>query len=573
MREYDLKLAKQLSDALNDINEIIHATHETSEIMQRIVGESCRAVGAESAGIIIRRGRDWVIEYIYGLPQSVMGRWFTLAEAGGILRSAESGQPVAITDVASDSRVGAEIAAEFNLKSLLVIPLLTRKQIIGGLLFNYHSAPVAFDDAEIDFARKLKTSVSLALENANLYAEEREAKELSDALNRINMTIASTRSFDEIMQMVVVQAAEALGTETAAIDTLEEGYWVMKYLYGMPEELKGVRMTGKELRHADIVRETKEPLIVQDAYADDRPNLELVRAYRIRSFVTVPLTIRSEVIGCLSFHYHSAPVPFSEAQVDFAGKLGATVSLALENARLYEVEHRIAVTLQNSLLKMPKKIPGINFSHLYRSAAIETGEVGGDFYDLFQIGHGRIGIIIGDVSGKGLSAATLTSLVKNTIKAFAHQQLTPAEIISKTNYVLIMSIDQPALVTVFFGLFDTKTGVLGYCNAGHPPPLVKSAAGTKGLEIGSPAMGMFKELEFVSSEARLSATDFLLLYTDGVIEARAGAGLFGVERLLKLAERWAEDPLGLPEAIFENIASFAAGKLPDDVALLVVHVQ
>lgn len=110
-------------------------------------------------------------------------------------------------------------------------------------------------------------------------------------------------------------------------------------------------------------------------------------------------------------------------------------------------------TLQQALLTVPAEIKGISYGHLYRSATA-TAKVGGDFYDIFELEHDRVDIVIGDVSGKGLEAATLTSLAKNTIKAYAYEGNSPAEVITRMNDVVRKALTSAAFITVFFGILD-----------------------------------------------------------------------------------------------------------------------
>src|SRR3990172_6829386 len=147
--------------------------------------------------------------------------------------------------------------------------------------------------------------------------------------------------------------------------------------------------------------------------------------------LAVLLLVRGEVIGILGFTYDTGR-QFTEAELDFVPKLATSVSLAIENARLYAAERKVAETLQEAFLNMPRQIAGLEFGHIYRSAT-ETARVGGDFYDLFELEPDRVGVLIGDVAGKGLEAAALTSVIKSTVKAYAFENFFPASILAKTN--------------------------------------------------------------------------------------------------------------------------------------------
>jgi phosphoserine phosphatase RsbU/P len=222
-------------------------------------------------------------------------------------------------------------------------------------------------------------------------------------------------------------------------------------------------------------------------------------------------------------------------------------------------------------LTMPETVGGVEFDHLYRSATSEAAEVGGDFYDLFELEHDRIGIIMGDVSGKGLDAATLTSLVKNCIKAYAHHEKSPASILAKTNQVVARSTGE-SFITVFFGTLDKRSGILVYSNAGHPPPLVKRRTTVEPLAtFFSPAIGVFEGLSYKEQSHELQRGDCLVLYTDGLIEARRQRELFGQGRLIDRLTHCPEPgAMKLPLFLYRQATEFSGAVFADDIAILTV---
>lgn len=401
--------------------------------------------------------------------------------------------------------------------------------------------------------------------------ERKRAKELSDALNSINASISSTLDFNEIMQRVVVDAVKAIGSERGVVLLREEDHWVAGYTYGFPEGVAGTRLTDDEAKHAVIAAQIRGPVIINNTSADERVNPKVMARFGIGSLLAVPLIVRKDVIGALCFCYHSGPVMFSEEQVDFAQKLSLSVSLALENARLYASERRVADTLQDALLTIPDHVDHLRYGRLYRSAT-EAARVGGDFYDLFELEHNRVGITIGDVSGKGIESATLTAVVKNTIRAYALEGYSPAEVMDKTNSALRGVVGPALFITVFFGILNLNTGELTYCSAGHPPAIIKRGSiGTEILLTLSPMIGAFAGLSYTQATTTLEEDDILVLYTDGVIEARCAGEFFGDERLVQfiggLGSVQAEE---MPQLIFEEVMRCTHGKLSDDLALFTI---
>lgn len=398
-------------------------------------------------------------------------------------------------------------------------------------------------------------------------AREQREKELSDALNAINAEIGSTLDAEAIMQRVVTRSAEATGADAVSLTLRDGDLWVQRYSFGFGDDIIGRSFTDEELPIHVLAERTRGPVAVEDSSEDRRVNPETMRALGITAFLAVPLACKDEVIGVLGFASRTTGA-FAPAEVDFATKLAASVSLALENARLYAVEHRIADTLQEALLSPPIQMPGLTFGQLYRSATVAS-RVGGDFYDLFEVSPGVAGIIVGDVSGKGLEAAALTAIVKTAIKAHAMDGLPPAEVMARVNEFVRRESDAGSFATVFFGTLDLTTGALAYCSAGHPPAIIRRANGSAcRLATTSPLVGAFEDLGYRSDAERLYDGDILVLYTDGVTECRREGELFGEERLVAFLETADAPADALPALVLEEIKRFSGGVLADDIALL-----
>ena len=313
-------------------------------------------------------------------------------------------------------------------------------------------------------------------------------------------------------------------------------------------------------------------LAIEDSRLDAWVGASAVLRYGSQAVLAVPLVVRDQVMGSLQFIWTDGPRRFEAAEVDFARKLSTSIALSLENARLFAEQRTIADTLQQALLSVPEQLPGLSFGHLHRSAT-ELTDVGGDFYDLFPLPRGRLGIILGDVSGRGIAAADLAALVKNTLKAYAHRRGSPARVLTDTNRLLLQSITGDLFVTAFFGTLEMDTGVLSFSSAGHPPALVKRATGgIRSLEHRGPVLGLFPEAKHTNAQVDLEPGDQMILYTDGLTEARRGGELLGERRLKK----WLEDAGGvgsaeLPDRLLHLALDFAGGQLTDDLAILALE--
>ncbi len=244
---------------------------------------------------------------------------------------------------------------------------------------------------------------------------------------------------------------------------------------------------------------------------------------------------------------------------------------AQESARLFEEQHRIAVTLQANFVHPLPHVEGLDLG-VVAQAAYEPELVGGDFSDVFLLPGSAVGVIVGDVAGKGIRAAGLTETVRSTVRAFAMIDASPAFILRKTNEVLLQRQASWEYVTAVLLVLDTATGRATYASAGHPAPVHASADGCRLLESpsGHP-LGAFAS-DYTDTHVVLARGDYVLLYSDGVVEARHEGELFGDERLAQtvcgLRGRAARD---VAAGVRDAAAAFA-GKLSDDLEVLALRL-
>lgn len=229
-------------------------------------------------------------------------------------------------------------------------------------------------------------------------------------------------------------------------------------------------------------------------------------------------------------------------------------------------------TLQKTLVPpVPPQIAGLEIAAAYRPAG-DGSEVGGDFYDVFPTGPDEYVVLLGDVSGKGVEAAVVTSLIRNTVRALAVLHHRPSAVLAELNAV-IGAHETDRFCTLV--LVRLRRGSDGGWRAtigagGHPPPLLlRPGAGPVEVEVGGSLIGILSDLEFVEAELRLVPGESLLLYTDGVTEARGQEAFFGEERLHAAAARLgAGDVARLVQGLTAQVVAFQDGLTHDDVAVL-----
>ncbi len=237
-------------------------------------------------------------------------------------------------------------------------------------------------------------------------------------------------------------------------------------------------------------------------------------------------------------------------------------------------DKRISQALQLGMKNELQEVEGLTASGIYSSATADAF-VGGDFYDLIRLPDRRAAVIMGDVSGKGVEAASVSAAVKTALGAYAWEGLAPARMVRSLNDFLLGFSRIETFATLFIGIIDLASGNLTYCSAGHPPAILYRAGRNEleTLDVQSGVVGAFEDMSYVDGEVKVQEGDFLLLYTDGTTEARNPAGAFFGEDGLKdaIMQQIPQGFEGILDRLLATLDSFTARNLDDDVAMVAVR--
>jgi serine phosphatase RsbU (regulator of sigma subunit) len=332
--------------------------------------------------------------------------------------------------------------------------------------------------------------------------------------------------------------------------------------------------TGRSIHYPEIPDDLLSGLAV------DGEHLDLIRSLGFRSAMVVPMRSRGRVLGAITFVSSRPERLYDEDDLRLAEEVGRRAGNAVENARLFQERSNIAQTLQQSLLPpVLPKIPGIEVAARFRATG-DGAEVGGDFYDLFRTAENQWATVMGDVCGKGADAAAVTALARYTIRAASMQQERPSRVLELLNDALLRddSREDKRFCTVAYAVLERAAdGVAArLASGGHPLPFVVRASGAvEQVGTSGTLLGIVPDVEIGDLDVPLEPGDSLVLYTDGVIEARGnGRPELGERGLARLLEGCAG---GRPEDVAARIerASLEAYRGPptDDIAVLVLQVQ
>ena len=354
---------------------------------------------------------------------------------------------------------------------------------------------------------------------------------------------------------------------------------------GIPQVLR----TGRP----EFVTSMSESLLLEEV-AHDAEHHKILRELGLKSYIIVPLAARGRTLGAITFMSAESGRRYGHAELELAEELARRVAFAMDNARLYRARSEVVRTLQGGLLpsRLPD-VPGVEVGLRYLPAG--EIDVGGDFYDLFDaMGNGESdssgrsssawGVVIGDVVGKGAGAAAELALARYTIRVATMHETRPSAVLADLNEVMLRQRrerEDHKFCTVVYARLETgeEAAECGakiiVCRGGHVAPILLRANGST-CKVGRPgrAIGVFDEADLTEQDVYLYPGDALVLYTDGVVEARSPDGtFFGEERLAALLRSCVGlSAQAIAGRVESTVSDFQENNLRDDVAVLVLRV-
>jgi hypothetical protein len=374
---------------------------------------------------------------------------------------------------------------------------------------------------------------------------EREA-----LLNRIGALLRTLADPENIQSTAVAELGKALHADRcyfALYDLRAETVTVVQdWRQDGIDSIAGVHEFANTSSMFDELYRDSNTSVVHDCYecglsAETIANMERLG---LRARVSAALADSNALMAILTVAMSETPRNWSPEEVAVVETVATQLRSAIDSARVQIREHRIATELQAALQpSIPSTLPGLELSSFIKPA-LDEAAVGGDFYDVFRLDKQISALIIGDVSGKGLTAAAQVATVRNMLRAFLYDYRAPANAVSKLNAVVTMNDLLTGFVTAFVGIYDAASGVLRYVSCGHEPGLIRRASddSIEQLRTTGPPLGAAESAVFVAAEARLSPGDTLLLYTDGLSESGPSRQqLLGTEGMIEFLKQLPPD--------------------------------
>ena len=570
-----LSLAHTLETAIERIAELLGAERLAVYLLEPDEGRLLEAAGRGLAGPHTR-----VAERLIDLARGPRGH-----------------EAMLIDDARSDFRLASvrEQLTETGIEAAVGLPLRVREDLIG-LLAVYPPSGRTLTPDELALVTALAAQLAVAVQNARLHeqvkrreAERREALEAEQQASRtlrslyeISRTFAQSLSLETTLEALVRTFAELLVLDAVGIRMPDERG---EALVTQALHVRDERMT--EAVKTILLRPQPLSPRLRSLFAGGRPFMldpgiahELGGAYgllvpfleRGSTTAIVPVSTPAEVLGTLTLLSLDPGRPLGQADLELALSVAGQAALALENARLYQQQKRFSDTMQRSLLpRVYPKIEGLELGDVYESSA--RLDVGGDVYDFLRLDDGRLAVTLGDVTGHGIDAAADMAMAKFVFRSLAREHPEPGDFLAAANEVVVGEVALSKFITMLYLTVDPASGAVACGCAGHPwPRLVTPAGDVTALEAGGLALGVDAGQSYNELREQLPVGGALVLYTDGVIEARRSGEPYGDERLDALIAAHAGLPAAeLARALVDDCRAFTGGDLTDDCAVVVIR--
>ncbi|HVL91424.1 MAG TPA: SpoIIE family protein phosphatase, partial [Actinomycetota bacterium] len=426
-------------------------------------------------------------------------------------------------------------------------------------------------------------------ERRAIEAEVRRARDVFRLLARISSVLGETPLDPDQRLRVLAREFVPMLVDWCAIDLLDNG-GLRRVVVEHVDPRKVALAHELQRRYppdpasevgAWAVMRTGRPQIFEhvpdemlEAVARDDEHLDILRSLGLDSVVVVPMTARDRVLGVITLVTAESGRRLNEDDAILYSEVAARAGILIDNARLFTERSRVAQVLQQSLL--PPVLPvieGVDVAARYVSATNGI-DVGGDFYDIFQTDPGDWAVVLGDVSGKGAEAAAMTALARYTIRAAAISARKPSAVLTTLNRAIVQQDTGRFCTACYIRVRPSPTGVrLAIARGGHPRPLVLRAGGRLEEAAGEGmVLGLFEDPDLGDRTARLKPGDSLILFTDGVTEARGQRGLLGERTLRAFLRSMTGKSAEEIAAGIEHLAlEWQDGDPRDDVAVVVLQ--
>lgn len=567
------------ADTTRRLQEVTAALSQAAtplDVSDTCLAHALESIGAE-AGFVVLTGRDGVrtVELVAssGYDDDELEAWrgFGLDDDLPFAKAIGSGEPV--WALGSDEMSAFTAFAEPRATGWFSIPLMTSRGARGALHVSLRDSR-QITESEREWLQAMVSQCGQALERSGLYDEEQRSRIRAERLQTMTAQLSNALTSADVAAVVVAEVVAAFDPTAVALVALADGE-IPRLLrsHGDGERILAPLIElGEGTPGGDATRTRRSVLVhdlstVRSAFP---AAADAIAAIGHETFLVVPLVAARRANGLLVASWECADGLAAEDRA-IVEALAGQAAQALDRAGRYESEQAVAETLQRSVL--PDSLPrveGVQLAARYLPGSAQL-DVGGDWFDALPLPDGRLGLVVGDVVGKGVQAAASMAQLRNAIRAFSIERLKPSSALARLNRLSAGVLDTSFATLVYVAL-DPSTGVCRLSSAGHPPPVVaypdgrvELLEGARGLPLGTGLRSKYRQ-----DTVELPAGSVLVLYTDGLVERRGNSIDDGINALRAAVAGAPKDPDRLLEHVLEQLVG--EGERADDIALLAARV-
>ena len=569
----------QVDPLLLEVADVMATSLDLDTTLRRVAEVVRKVIDYEIFAILLLNEKTQELRFRFqvGYPPEFAERARVKVGEGVTGQAAQLRQTILIDDVTQDPRY---IAAVPNVRSELAVPLTTKNRVIGVIDLEARD-PGYFNEEHSRLLTLIASRMAAGIENAQLYTRTTRQARILLLLNEIARELTSILNLDELLGRIADLLRRLIDFQMFSILLLDSSGEKLQHRFSLRFNENVHLKQEIPLGHGLVghAAETRQAILVPDVSKD--PRYIRLNA-ETRSELAVPLIYKDKVIGVLDLE-HTRRGFFTEDHRRTMMTLAAQVAIAIENARLYEeiarqerrLERDLALARELQMRLLPQTLPKL--AHLDLAAKFTPARaIGGDLYDFIPYSLSRLGIVIGDVSGKGAPAAIYAALVSGILRSHAPIEPGPAEMLSAVNLSLAERRIEAQFVSLIYALWDDEHRTLLVANSGLPRPVYVHDGKNNVIEATGLPLGLFDDADYDEFRFKMKPGDMFVFFSDGILDARNRKGeLFGRGRVEKIiAECAGRSADCVVESLFKAVAEHSAGvETFDDQTVVAIKVK
>ena len=569
----------EVEPLLLEVADVVNTTLDLETTLQRVAELVRKVIDYEIFAILLlnEQRQELYVRFHVGYPPKVAERVRLKVGQGITGRAAQTRQTVLVPDVTQEEFY---IEALPNVCSELAVPLIVKNRVIGVIDIEAREKGY-FTEEHKRLLTLIASRMAVGIENARLHTRiTRQARTLL-LLNEIARELTSILNLDELLKRIAELLKRLIDYQMFSILLLDQTGEKLQHRFSQRFEerlhLKHDIPLGRGV--VGYSAQAKEAVLVPDVAESA---LYIAGNPETRSELAVPLIYQEKVIGVLDLE-HTRRGYFTDDHKRTLTTLAAQLAIAIENARPYEqiarqeqrLERDLALARELQFRLLPHSRP--KMQHLDVEAKfVPARAIGGDLYDFVPYSLSRLGIAIGDVSGKGAPAAIYAALVSGILRSHAPIEPGPAEMLSAVNLSLAERRIAAQFVSIIYAVWDDDRRTLVVANSGLPKPIFCRDGKIEFIEVTGLPLGLFDEAEFDELSFKAKAGDLFVFFSDGILDARNRHGhSFGPERVEEIVAACASKTADcVVNEIFKAVTEHAAGvETFDDQTVVAIKVK